>query len=152
VNKAEKQAFADYVREVADLLHLRDWDFDVYFEVPEMPDDVESGGQSWGMSVCQTRHRKHAVIRVPPDLRTSLPYQGDELKQSVAHELIHMHFAPLWDQARVDTRNDLGQSAYDYFIASFERNLEYGVDAMAEAIAPHLPDIKWPERKVKNGT
>lgn len=147
MSKAEKQAVADYIRKVADMLWLKDWDFDIYFEKVGTPDDKSIPGeeQQWGMQIEQTRHRKHATITLPPDFRTR--YRKPDQKQGIAHELIHCHWAMCWDQVRIDLYDPMKYPGYDQFTKSFERNLEYGVDALAYAFAEFLPDIEWPKKK-----
>lgn len=146
MTKAEKQALANYIRHIADLLWLRDWDFDVFYEQPQMPDDrPRDDDDQWGASVIQTRHRQHASIYVMPDFRYNPAFEGIKGKQTIAHELIHMHYVRLWDMARMDFHDIPGvsQSEYDIFMANFERNMEYGVDALAYAFAEFMPDIDW---------
>jgi len=145
MNKKEKQALSNYIRMAADLLWLRDWDFDVYYENPQTPERAAAVGQEWGAVVEQTRHRQHACITLTPYFRYHPAYQGNNGKVTIAHELIHMHWARCWDQVRVDLldTDGLAQQTYDLFIANYERNMEYGVDALAEAFAKYLPDIDW---------
>jgi hypothetical protein len=144
MTKKEKQALSNYIRAMADWLWLRDWDFDVYFERVETDRDTDED-QGWGATVDQTRHRQHASITLPPDFRYNPVSKGHNGKQTIAHELIHMHFARLWDMARMDMRemNGISQDVYDLFIMNFERNMEYGVDSLAYAFAEHMPDIDW---------
>jgi hypothetical protein len=144
MKKKEKQALGNYIRAMADLLWMRDWDFDVYYEKPETP-ERSADDQEWGASVEQTRHRQHAAITIPEDFRTNPAYEGIKGKQTIAHELIHMHWARCWDMIRVDLRNldGMSQTTYDLFVANYERNMEYGVDALAYAFAEFMPDIDW---------
>lgn len=144
MKKKEKQALSNYVRAMADWLWMRDWDFDVYFEKLE-GERPGPDGEEWGAKVRQTRHRQHAAITLPPDFRYDPVYDGIKGKQTIAHELIHMHWARCWDMIRVDLCDVPGvsQEVYDLFVANYERNMEYGVDALACAFAEHMPDIDW---------
>lgn len=155
MTKREKQALSNYVRHVADLLWMRDWDFDVYYEEVETAPDrsAPDDDQEWGARVEQTRHRQHATITLPPDFRYNPAYKGIQAKQTIAHELIHMHWARCWDQVRVDLRelDGVSQAIYDLFITNYERNMEYGVDALAYAFAEFMPDIDWTFDKGKKG-
>lgn len=67
----------------------------------------------------------------------------EELRETVVHELVHCHLAPLWAQLRQDLLSPFGQETYDAFLASVERNMEFGVDALSVALAKHMPLIDW---------
>jgi hypothetical protein len=150
MSKKEKQALSNYIRAMADWLWLRDWDFDVYYEKPETP-KRSADDQEWGASIEQTRHRQHACITIPEDFRHNEAYEGIKGKQTIAHELIHMHWVRCWDQVRVGLGDFSGmsQDVYDIFVENYERNMEYGVDALAYAFAEHMPDIDWSFTKKK---
>lgn len=146
MNKHEKQLLSNYVRQIADMLWLRDWDFDIYFTAPTL-ERAATGPeqQEWGATIEQTRHRQHAAICLAPDFKTNPAYQGQKATTTIVHELIHMHWVRCWDQIRVDLHeiDGVSQSVYDNFIANYERNMEYGVDALAYAFAELLPTIDW---------
>jgi hypothetical protein len=139
----QKQEIANYVRWLADELELRDWEIDLYYEHQKSP-RPDPDGSDWGLSIKQTRHRKHACLSIPPD-SLDLFDDPEEFQQALCHELIHMHFGPMWDMVRVDLHDlDISQIQYDLFVSGFERLMEYGVDATAEAFAKRLPKWKWP--------
>lgn len=144
MSKKERQALSNYVRHCADLLWMRDWDFDVFFEKPETPERA-ADDQEWGASVEQTRHRQHATVMLPEDFRYNPAYEGIKGKQTIAHELIHMHWVRCWDMVRADLHelDGISQGIYDLFVLNYERNMEYGVDALAYAFAEFMPDIDW---------
>lgn len=136
-----------YLRYCANEMGLRDWTFVV--EIVERnalrdTDDFDGDDQVWGAACDPVRGRKYATIKFGvPQIEQLLEGSVEDFRQTVAHELIHCHFAALWDQLRLDLHSAslLSQPVYDVYIASVERNLEYGIDAMADVIAPHLPLI-----------
>jgi hypothetical protein len=143
VNAARRRELGRYVRACADLMELRDWTIGLAYERPEAPGgSAGDTGQEWSAALEGTIGRKNACLSIDPDC-DGLP--REELRQTVAHELAHCHFVALWHQMRIDLLARLSQDAYDVFIASAERNLEYGIDALADAVAPRLPLIDWPD-------
>lgn len=46
-----------------------------------------------------------------------------------------------------DIQTHLGLAAARIWEDSFRRSIEYSTDAIADALAKHLPLIKWPEHK-----
>lgn len=138
MRKRDRKALAHYVRHIADEMGLRDWSFNVVVEQPDTPENPD--GHQWGASCAPIPGRKGATLTFAPWTRDCT---REELRETVVHELTHCHFFGLWDTLRRDTLQELGQSAYNLLIAGCERHMEYGVDAVAEAIAPRMPLIDW---------
>lgn len=134
MRKRDRKALERYARVVADRLELRDWTVAVDLETPGSDDD-------WHAYSDCTMGRKHVRVAITPACRD---WPLEELRQTVAHELVHAHFAVPWEMVRRDLHGLLLQTAYDVFADGFRRTLEYGVDAVADALAKHLPLIKWP--------
>jgi hypothetical protein len=141
MRKRDRKELGRYVRAIADEMSLRDWTFDVELGDADEGKDARPDGSRWGASCAPVPGRKFATITLAPGQREEDPA---ELRQTVVHELTHCHFFGLWDTVRNDTLLPLGQQTYDMFIANIERHMEYGVDAMADALAPHMPLIEWP--------
>lgn len=148
MKRKQKRAIDEYVRWCADAVGLRDWTLavDITDDADlRATDDHDGTGQVWGAACAPIRGRKYATIKFGYEAIAGLEAGDREtFRQTLAHELTHCHFAPLWDQLRLDLLEHLGQATYNVFIASAERNLEYGVDAVGEAIAPALPLIEFP--------
>lgn len=142
MTRAEKEAVIEYVREIGNQLHLKDWEFVVYFKAPIDKEDPEF---EWGAQADCIPGRKHCEVSFGFDVRYLEP---EEFRQTVTHELLHCHFTALWHQPRQDLSKRLSQDTYDVFMGSYERNLEYAVDALADVLAPQMPFIRWP---VKSG-
>ena len=110
---------ARYVRALADALALRDWTFEL---LPE-PCDVGFNAQ-----IEPLRGRKRAVLRLCANFFSLTPEQQ---RHALTHELLHAHLAPCGFVAL----DALPKRAFSMFTVS----LEYGVDGLADALAPLLP-------------
>jgi hypothetical protein len=136
VTKRDRKALGKYMRECADLMELRDWHLDLSHDPPAGDDDAYAS--------CEPiEGRRKAVFRFAADFRKQDP---ETQRMVVAHELVHCHLAMAQLQAEQDTY-PLGPAASSLFQATFRRNLEYGVDGLAHALAKHLPLIDWPKPK-----
>lgn len=138
----DRRELERYVRWVANEIGLRDWTLQVAVtkkikRSPKTPD-----GQEWGATCRPTPGRKFALITFAAERRDD---DLDELRQTVVHELVHCHFYGVWDTIRRDTLDLIdAQETYDTLIKGVERHMEYGVDAVADAIASYMPLIEWP--------
>ena len=138
----DRRELERYVRWVANEMGLRDWTLQVAVakkikRSPKTPD-----GQEWGATCCPTPGRKFALITFAAERRDD---DLEDLRVTVVHELVHCHFYGVWDTIRRDTLDLIdAQETYDTLIKGVERHMEYGVDAVAEAIAPRMPLIEWP--------
>lgn len=142
MKKRDRKALGAYCREIADKLELRDWWVSTRVEDPGGPDRQD--GKRWGASSDSTPGQKHVKVTFDPGCRD---WSREELRQTVAHELIHAHLAPMAEMERVDLTGHLSNEAHALFDAGFTRHLEFAVDALADAVAPSLPLIEWPNRK-----
>lgn len=142
MKRRDYRAFNKYCRDMADALELRDWTILVIVAEPDSPDRADN--KRWGASSDSIPGRKLVELTFAPDIRD---WRREALRTTVAHELIHAHFSPLVEILREDLHGHLGKQAYELLNDSATRWLEYGVDAMADATAKHLPLIDWPEPK-----
>lgn len=147
VLKRDRKALGEYCRRVADLLELRDWTINV--SVGEIESPNHPAGWQWWATSESTPGRKRVQLRFAEDVRD---WAIEDLRSTVAHELIHAHFAPLMEMLRVDLRPHLKHQAYELFNESATRHLEFGVDAMADATARHLPLIAWPAKPARRSS
>jgi hypothetical protein len=142
VRKRDRKELGRYVRCVADDMGLRDWTLKVDTTGKIKRSKKGADGEEWGATCAPIPGRKYATITFADDRRDD---DLDDLRQTVVHELVHCHFYGLWDTLRRDTLDLIdSQQTYDTLIAGVERHMEYGVDAVAEAIAPRMPLIDWP--------
>lgn len=112
-------AVVSYLRVLADCLALRDWSF-ALLEEPA-PD-------SFAAQIQPLRGRKHAEIRLSAYFSAFPP---ETQRHCLVHELLHCHLAPCGFVAQ----DSLEPSIASAFVVS----LEYGVDGLADAIAPLMP-------------
>lgn len=122
------RAVADYVRTLADLLHLKDWRIVVDNEPPPTEPPALA-------AVKVTPGRKYAIVRFASDWYESAP---EELRHTVTHELIHCHIAGM-DQAVEGAADVFGLPAYNLFANGFNMALEHATDGLADAVAGFLP-------------
>lgn len=141
MKKRDRRELERYIRGIADAMGLRDWTLALAVETVGRSNAPNRTEGEWGATSQSTPGRKHALITLPKDARA---LDREELRQTVVHELVHCHFACLWDTLRLDLGHILTEKVYWVWIAGVERAMEYGVDAVADAIAPRMPLIDWP--------
>ena len=124
----EQHAFwLAYIRQLADLLGLKDWRIDLD------RDPVNREGP--GASNYTYYGRKAADIALGP----SFPNQSPEDQRWIlAHECLHCHFDRL-HKGVIDYAESKGDSDDSYFAKAHLRDFEAVVDTMAVIIAPFLP-------------
>ena len=127
MDDAQHAAYSAYVRQLADLMELRDWRFDTEITVPRNPNWAASCGITYG--------RRHACITIAPDTLTKPP---ESIRQTIVHELVHCHTTPIRDQLD-NVEEHLGKSAYTTIHNATTDVLELATEALANAIAPFLP-------------
>jgi hypothetical protein len=115
-----KEAFNPYLRALADLVSLRDWTVGIDHRPPDCQEGVAEVHLPYG--------RKIAWVRLSEEFLDSKP---EEQRHTLAHELIHAHCEPM---ARM-----LADHLDGPFLDAFRLQYEYAVDAIADALAPHLP-------------
>jgi hypothetical protein len=130
----EHSILSKYIRDVADKLGLKDWEFELKREPPE---DKDAGAE-----VSPAEGRKFAHILVASDFRE---YKPKTQANYILHELIHLHLQSACDVIRLDLWENrvLPQTTYDVLCGGFRRQIEYAVDGLATALAPMFPVIEW---------
>ena len=116
-----------YVRLVADVFGLRDWNITV--SENHCPEDTMADTET-------TYGQRHAVIRFNEKWAE---WSVEELRSTVVHELLHVHTEPVGElitdiltQSLDEQASTVGSTAVSYL-------LERSVDQIAEAIAPYFP-------------
>lgn len=122
----EQRRYGAYLRCLADLLGLRDWTVAL---------DVSSDAGPYGATVERVYGRKIARVAVCPEF-AAMP--AGEQRQTLVHELVHCHLGGAQDAARV-LGGVLSSEAYGAWWPLFDHQIEFAVDALADAIAPTLP-------------
>jgi hypothetical protein len=132
VNEQEWAVLGQYIRGVANLMELRDWEFRLARDASENPDAQASVEPTYG--------QKHAVIRVCSDFRTLKP---ERQRHCIVHELIHCHLRDACDVIRCTLPNLLGRPTFDALWEPHRQQIEYATDALAAVIAPSVKLIDW---------
>lgn len=130
---ADFDALTRYVRWVANELELRDWTITVTREAA--PADALA-------HIRGTYGRKLALIDFAADFRS---HDAEDQRHTVVHELVHCHLESATNMVLNDIEDSLGKTTDQVFWNGYKRQIEYGVDALASALAKHLPLIDWPE-------
>lgn len=133
---AERKALAAYILERMRELGLREWTIHILSEPPEDEDANASIDPCIG--------RRVATLRVCPDFRE---LSRDDQRNAIVHELLHCHHVAATDIIRLDLPRHLAQSTYEILWEGFKRQIEYMVDALADAWAENVPYITWPAPK-----
>lgn len=125
--KKQRRVIRAYVRAVADALELRDWTLTIDWGPPEDDGIVARIRCTYG--------RKLATLEFCEGF-ASRPLR--EQRATICHELIHCHLSGLeW------TFNNLGshvsQAVFDIVWGGLKDQVEFATDAMADAVAKHLP-------------
>lgn len=127
MTKAKRNAVTKYLNVLQAHMELRDWDVAVSEEECENDYDAR---------IYLTYGRKLARIVLSPDFLSGTP---EEQRHTLVHELVHCHLEPACNMVQNDLQTPLNKSADMLFWAGFRRQMEYGVDALACALAPHMP-------------
>jgi len=124
---------ATWVRSSANVLHLQHWTLRVYHEPPDTAAHA---------SVTITDGRVFASFRFDNDIFSIDP---PDARVYLAHELVHLLFDPLLQMVENDLSAALSDQALVIFKRSFTRQLELGVDHLANVVALALPMPPWTE-------
>jgi hypothetical protein len=111
--------YEPYLRDVADRMGLKDWDV-ILSKKPAEDGACATADCTWG--------RKSVTIKLAKFLHFQTP---DIQRQTVVHELVHCHFAAM--------HNPLNEGMCDANRDWYIHAMEYGVDAIADVIAPSMP-------------
>jgi hypothetical protein len=125
------RVLVNYIRDVADRIGLRDWQFDLARDVVPEKNRIAQV-EVWGDSVTATMWIGESFWKYGPRMQ----------REVVVHELIHCHTDRLYRRAR-DVARNLGREAYMIALDSFDQQHEFAVDGIAAAWARMLPFIDW---------
>ena len=117
---------------------LNRWKIDVL--ITEYPGESESNLAS----ISPTNHRHQAEVEVAT---RAAEEGGEQLRQTIVHELLHLYGRDSDDIIRLGLRKELSASAYNILWESYRQAMELKVDDMAVAWSETLPLPDWPEDK-----
>ena len=131
MNAKQRAIVEDYIQKAAKILRLQDWNI----HLSHTPADNGENGRVQNLD-----GRKYATIYLASEFPEFKP---EVQRHTIAHELVHLHFFSACDMVRADLVTQLSQNTYNVFWDGFVRQLEYGVDGVADAFTALLPDIEW---------
>lgn len=136
VLNGDRHELGEYIRDLADLMGLRDW----YISMKQGdPEDQIHGAE------CDVRYgQKCAEIAFRSDW---VEWDADEVRWLAVHELLHCHMEPMrW--AVNNTKFTVGDSAFNVIGNSFLDAMELALDGIAREWSKTLPlPIKAKEKK-----
>jgi hypothetical protein len=115
-----------WLREVADLLWLRDWTIIVGSQPP-------SDGDAWATTT-PTDNYLEALIKVHASM---LSEPRDTIRRALVHELVHLHHGDLLEAVR-DATKSAGDTVQDFAEATVRRYCERWVDTMARVVVARM--------------
>ena len=122
----DRKELEHYIRELADLMGLRDWTL-------TMRDDPAS--EDCAADIQVTYGRKFAAIRFDPAWASESP---ETLRATCIHELLHCHLKPT-EWALNNAQSALGMVAFSVLSGAYEDALEVAIDGIANEWAKTLP-------------
>ena len=140
--KARIDQLAPWFVTMSRALHLAHWELRTPYE--ETPSDEQMTA-----SIERTYGRNAARIYLSDHF---LGVDLEEQRETYTHELLHCHFRAIIE-ARDGLEDLLGKPANLIFVDRMKMAEEWAVDAIAGALAPHLPlpPVFKPKRKPKKG-
>jgi hypothetical protein len=123
------EPLARYVRVLADLLGLRDWEIVVATDFCD-EDNLAETECTYG--------QRHAVLRFN---KKWAEWSKEDLRSTVVHELLHVHTEPLTELLSDILQGVLSVKAASVATASMGYSLERIVDQIAVAIDPFFPEM-----------
>lgn len=122
-----RKQLGDYMRDMANLMGLRDWMLYLGHDEPDNPNAAAS---------CYIEHRQNeAIVRFCKDWPSLSPQQ---LRRYVVHELLHCHFHALWYPVEHASSHLPPGVAY-MLNEGFQDAREITLDNIARSWAEHLP-------------
>jgi hypothetical protein len=133
--KKQRKIIGEYVRWVANELELRDWTIVLSHKEPDDPDH--------GASIRPTYGQKKATLKLRNDF---FGCSLEEQRQTIAHELLHCHTSGIrWQFNNIG--NNLSAPLFDAIWSGINDQIEFATEAIADAIAKHLPVPKQAKAK-----
>lgn len=127
MNDQQHAFWLAYIRQLADLLGLKDWRI-------ELDRDPTTRAEA-GASNFTYYGRRVADITLGPAFKS---YAVDLQREIITHELLHCHFARM-HAGVCDYAESHGDGNESYFAQSHLRDFEAVVDTVAVIVAPFLP-------------
>lgn len=126
--KGDRDELGQYVREMADLMGLRDWTIVMKPGNPEDADHMACAQQIYG--------QKHLNLWFRKDWSR---WPAKQLRQTTCHELLHAHLNPLAHSTLNNVGQLIGKRPYQVAWEAMSERLEFTVDGIADAWSETLP-------------
>lgn len=127
-------ALADYVRDIADRMHLRDWSILVSDDPADVPDDGIDDERCATFS--GTLGRRAAFIWINREWwEQATP---EERRQTIVHELIHAHEHAAREVV-IHALTVYPRRTADVLQGIYDVQNEYTIDTLADVITPFMP-------------
>lgn len=123
----DRDKLLQYIRLIADLCGLKDWEYELDEEPPES-ESADAAIHNW-------YGQRHAQIRLHPKWPDWTP---ERLRSRIVHELVHSHLHCL-EEIVSNLKSTLGEPAYNVASNFFGDLLETATDDIAVAWARTLP-------------
>ncbi len=140
----DRHELGKYIREIADIMGLRDWHVDLRI-APLKTDEPDDDSVPLAEIQCAFG-RRYAHVTFVPGWENGDP---EMVRMVVCHELVHAHLS-LMGWITNNVHDALGNVAFSVFRASYHDAEELAVDAIATAWAETLPlpvKAKKPRKK-----
>lgn len=138
-SKNRRDAVEVYIKNLQKYLRLQDWTLVVDWSEP--CEDISIA------TFDPVEDQKYSVIRISEKF---LDLGMEMQTQTLVHELIHCHLQPMTDLAEYTVKSIASKSASNVFDIAMSQSCEFATDAIADAIAPLVPQFKLPPQEVGN--
>jgi len=129
----KKKAVEDYISELQKLLKLSDWTITMNWDL-----NADEYAYATNDPLPDSRH---ATISIS---NRFFSLSGKLQTQTLVHELIHCHLQSLTDLAENTVESLTNEAGSGIFVIANSQCVEIATDALADAIAPLVPQFKLP--------
>lgn len=123
VSGEEVLTLSEWFERAKNTLGLGEWVVNV--EWTDLPEDVYA-------RVHAAYARREATIKLGEEYLKATP---ESQRETLVHELLHLHFAPLDEYVADSIKTSMGPQAYVLFEAAFDLFEERAIDAIAVAVS-----------------
>jgi len=121
------EQLGEYIAKLKSMMGLRDWTIHIQHDRPDNP--------NFAADVYVYPGRRSANIRFDDDWGNADP---EDFRETCVHELLHCHINPI--RTPIDNLDStIGKMVYVPLYAEVTDRIELAIDAIAAALAPHLP-------------
>ena len=130
---SQHRVLVNYVREVADKMGLRDWQFFIEKDYLVREPDRLAMTSVWGDSKTATIEFGESFFSTGPAMQ----------REVVVHECTHWHLDAAWRLVSAVVKEHMAPAAVDVMRTAYEQQMELAVDGIASSWARSFPLINW---------